>query len=200
MDTRLIVRYYLCIFKYPENMKNQLPIKIVKVDLSDIDRLIEISIDTFRETFAESNSAENMDKYIKESRSREKAIREFTTPGAEFYFAKTDHNNIIGYLKMNTGQAQTEPLGDTFLEIERIYVLNRYQGQKAGLQLMEFARQRALEQHKQTIWLGVWEHNIKAIRFYQKSGFVVFDKHSFTLGDDEQTDIMMRKELENNTI
>jgi ribosomal protein S18 acetylase RimI-like enzyme len=181
-------------------MKNHLPIEIVKADLADIDQLIEISIDTFRETFGGSNSADNMDKYIKESRSREKAVREFTTPGAEFYFAKTGNNDIIGYLKINTGQAQTEPLGDTFLEIERIYVLNRYHGQKAGLQLMEFALQRALEQHKQTIWLGVWEHNIKAIQFYQKSGFVVFDKHSFMLGDDEQTDIMMRKELEKNII
>src|SRR5690349_8196040 len=111
-------------------MKNHLPIEIVKADLADIDQLIEISIDTFRETFGGSNSADNMDKYIKESRSREKAVREFTTPGAEFYFAKTGNNDIIGYLKINTGQAQTEPLGDTFLEIERIYVLNRYHGQK----------------------------------------------------------------------
>lgn len=181
-------------------MNNHLPIEIVKVGLADIDRLIEISIDTFREAFAGSNTAENMEKYIRESRSHEKAIREFTTPGAEFYFAKTGNNDIIGYLKINTGTAQTEPLGDTYLEIERIYVLNRYHGQKAGLQLMEFALQRALEQNIQTVWLGVWEHNIKAIHFYQKSGFVVFDKHSFMLGDDEQTDIMMKKELKKDMI
>jgi len=45
------------------------------------------------------------------------------------------------------------------------------------------------------IWLGVREENPRAIRFYQKNSFVEFDKHIFTLSDDEQTDIMMKKLL-----
>jgi ribosomal protein S18 acetylase RimI-like enzyme len=46
-----------------------------------------------------------------------------------------------------------------------------------------------------TVWLGVWEENKKAIQFYTKNGFVAFDQHIFKLGDDEQTDIMMRLEI-----
>ncbi|MFA6059538.1 MAG: GNAT family N-acetyltransferase [Taibaiella sp.] len=176
-------------------MNNPFPIEIVKVDLADIDQLIAISVDTFQETFGGSNSADNMDKYINESRSPEKVMWELRRSGAEFYFAKAEDGEIIGYLKINTGHAQTEPQPYNFMEIERIYVRNSYHGKKIGFQLMDFVFQKAEEKNKQTIWLGVWEHNLKAIQFYQKLGFVAFDKHSFMLGDDEQTDIMMKKEM-----
>lgn len=175
-------------------MSDQFPIEIVKVGLTDIDQLIAISVDTFQETFGGSNSADNMEKYIKESRSPEKVERELRTSGAEFYFAKAEDGEIIGYLKINTGHAQTEHQPYNFMEIERIYVRSSHHGKRIGLQLMEFVFQKAEEKNKQTIWLGVWEHNLKAIQFYQKLGFVAFDKHSFMLGDDEQTDIMMKKE------
>jgi ribosomal protein S18 acetylase RimI-like enzyme len=176
-------------------MSHHLRIEIVKVDLADIDQLIEISVDTFQETFGGNNTADNMDKYINESRSPKKVEQELRTSGAEFYFAKTESNEIIGYLKLNTGHAQTEPQPYNYMEIERIYVRSSYHGKKVGHQLMEFTLQKAVEKNKKTIWLGVWEHNHKAIQFYEKLGFVAFDKHSFMLGSDEQTDIMMKKEL-----
>lgn len=53
----------------------------------------------------------------------------------------------------------------------------------------------ALQKNAEYIWLGVWEENPRAIRFYEKNGFLEFDKHIFKLGDDEQTDIMMKLEL-----
>jgi GNAT superfamily N-acetyltransferase len=53
----------------------------------------------------------------------------------------------------------------------------------------------AKENSVKFIWLGVWEHNPRAIRFYEKNQFVVFDKHIFMLGDDAQTDLMMRREI-----
>ncbi len=45
------------------------------------------------------------------------------------------------------------------------------------------------------MWLGVWEKNPRALRFYQKIGFQEFDKHIFTLGNEKQTDIMMKLHL-----
>ena len=104
-------------------------------------------------------------------------------------------NNIIGYLKLNIGQSQTEIKNDNALEIERIYVLKEFHGQNIGQQLFEKALERAHAQKVDFIWLGVWEENKRAIQFYTKNGFIAFDKHIFKLGDEEQSDIMMKLKL-----
>jgi ribosomal protein S18 acetylase RimI-like enzyme len=90
------------------------------------------------------------------------------------------------------GASQTELNDNTALEIERIYVTQAYQGKKVGQKLYEKAIQVAKDREVEYIWLGVWEENHKAIRFYTKNGFTAFDKHIFKLGDDVQTDIMMK--------
>ena len=114
---------------------------------------------------------------------------------AELYFAMLN-NQVVGYLKLNFGQAQTELKDDKALEIERIYVLQEFHGKKIGQLLYEKAIQIAKQANMDYVWLGVWEENERAINFYKKNGFVAFDKHLFKLGDDEQTDIMMKLQLE----
>jgi ribosomal protein S18 acetylase RimI-like enzyme len=81
------------------------------------------------------------------------------------------------------------------LEIERIYVSKEFHGKKAGQVLYEKAMEVAKDKNADYVWLGVWEENQRAINFYKKNGFVEFDKHIFKLGNDEQTDIMMRLQL-----
>jgi len=51
----------------------------------------------------------------------------------------------------------------------------------------------ALEKNYHTIWLGVWEHNQRAIDFYKRWGFKKFDEHDFILGNDVQKDWLMKK-------
>lgn len=169
-------------------------LQIQKVKTSDLEQLRYISIKTFTETFASLNSAENMSAYLANNLSTQKLTEEVNTAGSEFYLAKLDQE-IIGYLKINTGSAQTELKDTNSLEIERIYVRKEYHGKKAGQFLYESAVQMAREKSADFVWLGVWEHNQRAISFYRKNGFVEFDQHSFMLGDDEQTDIMMKKVL-----
>ena len=98
----------------------------------------------------------------------------------------------IGYLKVNTASAQTELQPHDTLEIERIYVLEDFYGQGIGLKLLEKSIAIAREKHLKSIWLGVWERNHRALRFYEKNGFQVFDKHIFKMGTDDQTALMMR--------
>jgi ribosomal protein S18 acetylase RimI-like enzyme len=105
-----------------------------------------------------------------------------------------DHN-VIGYLKLNKGGSQTELKDNDALEIERIYVLKEFHGKKVGQMLFEKAIQIAKEQNAEFVWLGVWEENKRAIQFYTKNGFVEFDQHVFVLGDEPQTDIMMKLQL-----
>ena len=161
------------------------------INLKDLQALQSISKQTFTETFASSNSKENMDKYLNEALSLEKLTEELNNPNSLFYFIEDNHTPI-GYLKLNMGASQTEINDNTALEIERIYVTQAYQGKKVGQQLYEKAIQVAKEKEVEYIWLGVWEENHKAIQFYTKNGFTAFDKHIFTLGDEEQTDIMMK--------
>lgn len=169
-------------------------ISIRKIAAAEIDTLQAISRQTFSETFAASNTEENMNRYLAEALSAEKLTAELTHPDSEFYFAELD-GNVIGYLKLNFGPSQTELKDEKAVEIERIYVVKKYHGKKVGQLLYEKALEVAKEKEAHFVWLGVWEQNERAIQFYKKNGFVAFDKHLFKLGDDEQTDIMMKLQL-----
>jgi ribosomal protein S18 acetylase RimI-like enzyme len=169
-------------------------IVINKIGIEQIEQLQQIGRQTFEETFAESNSAENMAKYLEEAYSHEKISAELNDPNSFFYFAMMDHN-VIGYLKLNKGGSQTELKDNDALEIERIYVIKEFHGKKVGQLLFDKAITIAKEQNAEFVWLGVWEQNKRAIQFYTKNGFVEFDKHVFVLGDEPQTDIMMKLQL-----
>jgi diamine N-acetyltransferase len=169
-------------------------IETIKVTLSDIDRLQKIGRQTFYETFSAGNTEENMKKYLEEGFSTEKITAELNDKNSEFYFA-TLSNEVIGFLKLNFGQSQTELKDDKALEIERIYVLKEFHGKNVGQILYDKAIEVARQKNADYVWLGVWEENPRAINFYKKNGFVEFDKHIFKLGDDKQTDIMMKLKL-----
>ena len=169
-------------------------IKIEQINNSHIAALQQIGHHTFEETFAESNSAENMTKYLEEAYSFEKLNEELNNPNSLFYFAMLDEK-VIGYLKLNMGGSQTELKDNDALEIERIYVLKDYHGKKVGQLLFDKAIAIAKEQQVAYVWLGVWEENKRALQFYTKNRFVEFDQHVFVLGNEAQTDIMMKLEL-----
>ena len=172
-------------------------IDIRKATINDLEYLQKISRQTFSETFAEVNTEENMVKYLEEELSIEKLTSELSNSDSEFYLA-VNSKNIIGYLKLNFGQSQTELKYHKALEIERIYVLKEFHGKNIGQLLYEKAIRVAAQKNAEYVWLGVWEENQRAINFYKKNGFVEFDKHIFKLGNDEQTDIMMKLQLVNN--
>lgn len=166
-------------------------IKITKVSLAQLVELQEIGRKTFAETFSSTNTEENMTTYLKEGFSESKLTAELQNPESEFYFA-TLNEVVIGYLKINFGQAQTEIQNQNAVEIERIYVKGDFHGKKVGQLLFERALAIAKNKKVDFIWLGVWEENHRAIQFYTKNGFEEFDQHIFLMGDEEQTDIMMK--------
>jgi diamine N-acetyltransferase len=169
-------------------------IGIRKATERDLDLLQRIGRQTFSETFSAANTEENMKQYLQEGFSTEKLMGELRDPNAVFYVALLG-TDVIGYLKLNVGQSQTELKDESALEIERIYVLKEFHGSKVGQLLFEKAIQTARQKHLDYVWLGVWEENPRAINFYKKNGFVAFGKHTFRLGQDEQTDIMMKRYL-----
>jgi ribosomal protein S18 acetylase RimI-like enzyme len=170
-------------------------IKISKAGTADVETVRAIGRETFFESFAKDNTEADMKKYLDENFSAEKIAAELGHPGSIFYVV-WDGQKPVGYLKVNTEQAQTDLQEKDSLEIERIYILRAYQGKKVGQLLYEKALEVALDLHKTSIWLGVWEQNSRAIKFYFNNGFRAFDKHVFKVGEDEQMDFLMRKRLE----
>ncbi len=166
-------------------------INIEKVKVSELKHLVTISRQTFYETFRDQNTETDMNSYLNDRFSEAQLANEFNTPDSHFYFARID-NDIAGYLKLNFAHAQTELQDNHALEIERIYVLQPFQGKKVGKALFEKTINMVKEKNLSYIWLGVWEKNLKAIQFYTKIGFIQFDKHDFMLGSDKQTDILMK--------
>jgi len=169
-------------------------IEIKRVSIDDVGQLQKIARQTFSETFSPWNSSEDMEKYLDEEISSEKMTAELTDPNAVFYFATLD-NNVIGYLKLNFGQSQTELQDNKAVEIQRIYVLKEYHGKNVGQILFDKAIRIAEENNVEYVWLGVWGKNQRAVRFYKKNGFVEFDQHIFKLGNKEQTDLLMKLQL-----
>lgn len=169
-------------------------ITIQSATLEDATTLQEIAKTTFWESFAQVNSEEDMLEYLEHSFSVEKLTGELGNKDSRIYFAVFE-GKVVAYLKINLGQAQTEKLDPNAVEIERIYVLKEFQGKKVGQMLYQKAIDLANEQKAPYIWLGVWEENHNALGFYKKNGFKAFDKHMFKLGNDEQTDLMMKKIL-----
>ena len=168
---------------------------IRQLTLADLDQLQSISRTTFHETFAADNSEADMAHYLEHNLSASRLAQELVNPESRFYFAEDDDGNALGYLKTNTGAAQSEPQDPQALEIERIYVLAAHHGRGVGAALYRQARHDAEQQGAPYLWLGVWEHNRSALQFYQKHGFTAFASHTFTLGSDAQTDILMKLDL-----
>ncbi len=169
-------------------------IDIQRVTLDNIYQLQKIGKHTFYETFSAVNTEENISKYLEEGFSVTKLTAELSDSKSEFYFATLD-DKVIGYLKLNFGQSQTELQDDKAVEIERIYVLKDFHGKSIGQLLYDKAIETARQKCADYLWLGVWEENHRAINFYRKNGFVEFDKHVFKLGNEEQTDLMMKLKL-----
>ncbi|MGG7620765.1 GNAT family N-acetyltransferase [Bacillus coreaensis] len=169
-------------------------INIKKCTLEDSHQLQEISYETFNETFKDQNSPENMKAYLESAFNLNQLVKELSNNSSEFFFVYFE-NEVAGYLKINTNDAQSEEMGDESLEIERIYIKNKFQKHGLGKYLLNQAIEIAMLRQKKNIWLGVWEQNENAIAFYQKMGFVQTGAHSFYMGDEEQKDFIMTKTL-----
>lgn len=167
---------------------------ITRASVAELKRVQQIGRQTFFETFSSANTEADMAKYLAEKFSEDQLTKELCDGNSEFYLAILK-DEVVGYLKVNFSASQTEIKDENALEIERIYVLKVFHGKAVGQKLYQKALEIARQRNLKYIWLGVWEENPRAIRFYEKNGFTVFDKHIFRLGEDEQTDLLMKLQL-----
>jgi len=169
---------------------------IRKCRYRDLDILKQLSEATFVETFSEGNSKEDMEAYLEQNFNEARLTEELGNPSSLFFLVLL-HDSPAAYMKVNFDAAQTEDGYGNTLEIQRIYVLNGFKSLHIGSMLVQMAVSLAEGLKLDSVWLGVWEKNYRAIEFYKKQGFVQFGSHIFKLGDDLQTDLLMKLPLKN---
>jgi len=155
-------------------------------------RLQHMAVATFTDTYGAMNTAEDMQAYVNTHFNAGRIQAELANAEVAYYFIYKGGSHA-GYIRLNYGSQQTDLQDVKAIEIERIYVLPAFKGQGLGGLMIAHACQLAKAQRLSYVWLGVWEKNTKAIAFYQKMGFTVFDTHTFVLGQDHQTDLMMKR-------
>jgi len=165
-----------------------------KCTTDDLDILVNISRDTFVHAFEKQNDPEDFWNYINEAFNENVIIEQLLDVNSEFYFVYLK-NVLVGYFKLNKNEAQTEQFAKKSMELERIYVLNDFQGQGIGKQMLFEAIKIAKSCKASFLWLGVWQENKKAVRFYETHGFKKFGTHPYYIGKDKQTDWLMKKPL-----
>jgi ribosomal protein S18 acetylase RimI-like enzyme len=144
----------------------------IKVACSkDTAALSKLGKTTFKETYAAYNHQENFQKYLKASFSKASTTTQLEDDGNFFLLAQLD-KEYIGYAKLRENNKPFHDKSVNAVELERVYVLKEYQGEGVGKNLLEkclaFARLRKYP----VMWLGVWEKNLSALKFYQRQGFV----------------------------
>jgi diamine N-acetyltransferase len=153
-----------------------------------------ISRQTFYDSFAAQNTAENMQKHLDEYYSVTKIQNELADELNTFILA-CEEEEILGYAKLNEHLKPEAKELPGPIEIERIYAVKLSIGKGVGKILMQKCLGIAAQKNKETVWLGVWEENHRAIEFYKKWGFIKYGEHVFEVGDDPQTDWLMKRSI-----
>ena len=156
--------------------------------------LREVAISSYQDAFASFNTPENMEAYYSGAYNLTTLNRELTEPSSKLFLACEDEK-IVGFSRLRESNEVADLLGKNVVELQRLYVLTEAHGKSVGKLLMEASLNYAVGKGYDWIWLGVWERNFKAQNFYNKWGFEKFSEHVFWMGDDAQTDWLLKKKL-----
>lgn len=167
---------------------------IREATLADLPKLRALAISVFTITFEKANNPDDFKAFMDEAYSEAQMRKELAEPGAVYLVAE-DGEQFAGYARVRENNEVDHYLGTNHLELQRLYADIPWQGKGVAKALMDACEKIALDRGKDWIWLGVWEHNPKAQHYYQKHGYERFSEHSFMLGNDKQTDWLMRKSV-----
>jgi ribosomal protein S18 acetylase RimI-like enzyme len=165
-----------------------------EADFADLASLLDLAQTSFVQAFTEGNKPENVQAYLSQAFTQVQLEKEWRNPASTFLLASLE-GKLVGYTKVNLAAAQTDVQDPESLEVARLYTLKEVWGRGVGQFLLDAALAFAKEKGKTFVWLGVWEHNARAIRFYEKNGFKAFGSHPFPFGDEIQNDWLMRVEV-----
>lgn len=177
---------------------------INKVTEKELPTLIALARETFIAAFEKQNNPDDFAAYVNTAFTFAVFKKELDTEGSVFYLAY-NADELIGYFKLNHNKIPHDAINvipefeliksNKMTELERIYLTDNTHGKGFAALMINDIVQLSKAENSAFVWLGVWENNLKAIKFYQKSGFSKFGEHIFIIGDDPQTDWLMWKKV-----
>ena len=172
-------------------------ITLRRITLKDVPALSLIAKKTFYDTFTGTCTPADMDNFLNKFYNENTLATEVEDRVMEYFFAEIE-GEIVGYILFSNGREDfAEIQGSTALELKRLYVVEAFHGKGIAQQMMQFFLDHAKSQGYDSVFLGVWEHNLRAQKFYHKYGFVKSSHtHDFPIGDTPQTDVYMWKSVE----
>ena len=165
--------------------------KIRRALHTDAAPLAALAERTFRMTFAADNTAADMDRHCAVSYSFDIQALELADAATHTLVVEDDDGALVAFAQLRRGPTPPVVPDRTALEIWRFYVDHAHHGRGLAQSLMAATIECARERGAPTLWLGVWERNLRAQAFYRKMGFVDVGAHEFRLGDDIQIDRVM---------
>jgi ribosomal protein S18 acetylase RimI-like enzyme len=170
-------------------------VQFIHADASHASLVATLALDTFCESFEKVNNPEDFKTYVDEAFSPSKIEEEINEPGSLYVLAYVN-NELAGYARIRQStEVENNFPGKKTIELQRIYALQKFIGKGVGKALMNYCLGLGKKQGAEILWLGVWEHNHRAQEFYKKLGFERFSSHVFMLGNDPQTDILMKLKI-----
>lgn len=162
---------------------------------ADAADIAELGARTFLAAFEADNRPEDIHAYVAEAFSRDTIERELNVPHSVFFLAVHGSNNL-GYARLRKSKAPDCVAGPKPIELERIYIDENHQGSGVGARLMQAVIDYARNEGSGSVWLGVWERNAGARKFYESQGFVLVGTKYFMVGNDKQNDVVMSRLLD----
>jgi len=171
-------------------------ILIRQATVEDAKLLTDLAYTTFWDAFAHhpKNAPDDLNYYMRQAFNQEQIASELADAKNIFLIAEID-GEAAGYSKIIIDNIEPGIIATRPVELSRLYAHQKHLGQGVGQRLMDACFERARAEDRDVMWLGVWEYNPRAQRFYEKNGFRIVSSHVFQLGEDPQTDLLMQIEL-----
>ena len=169
-------------------------LRIRRATIADAALISTLGAETFVTSFGAQNTPENLAKHLAKAFGAEIQTRELTDPAVTYLIAELD-GRTAGYAQVREGDAPACVTGASPVEVRRFYVVSDFHGTGIAQALMNACADDARQRGGRTLWLGVWDQNPRAIRFYTKWGFEDVGGQTFMLGDDPQQDRVLARSL-----
>lgn len=165
-----------------------------RAEPGDAAPLADLMERTFRHTFGAFNSDAEMAAHCQRNYGEAIQLREIQDPDVATFVCVAG-SALIAFAQLRAGESPPEVKGAKPVEIHRIYVDRSFHGKGVAQLLMATCFDEARRREADTVWLGVWENNPKAMHFYEKYGFETVGEHVFYVGTDAQRDLVMMRTL-----
>jgi ribosomal protein S18 acetylase RimI-like enzyme len=169
-------------------------LSIRQVDISDMNIICALGVTTFYEAYYEQDDSRDLANYVIKSFNPVRIEDELNDANSTFFIAELN-GKAVGYAKLRENLPVDCLKNENAVELQRIYILERAKGKGVGGELLNRCFTAARAKGYETIWLGVWEQNPAAIKFYEKTGFVKIGEMQFPYGETVGTNYVLKMKL-----